>query len=140
MKVNESQEKLRTAAIRASGDLGLPLPRLQLTWVQDAEQDQESAGCEGVSRWLCFYDLLIPCDRYDIRNFNQCELPAFTGFRAGFTKVSGEMKLGHLDSPFRDGCHAEWDARLLKLPVYIVNGEQCRMVEPRKTAAPAATT
>lgn len=97
--------------------LGLPLPRLQLTWAN------ESHG-----HWLCHYELLIPVQKFDIRNESG---RGYIALPIGITQVGSErgpvLRDGTLDAPFRDGAHAKWDSdRLGGIPIFTVYGSLCR--------------
>lgn len=97
-------------------ELGLPLPRLQLTWEKLPEPD----------KWVCKYEMLMPLPKGDIRNERKW---GFLAASLGGTKVGssqGPVKLGKLDTPFRDGAHILWDAIHLAMPAFVVYGDMYR--------------
>jgi hypothetical protein len=106
--MNEANEHAKE--VFDSKELGLPLPRLQLTWIKTGDET-----------YLVRYDMLIPVGKYDIRN---------EAFESGFciapissTKVtssSGPIRCGKVDKPFRDGAHANWDSDRLGIPAFAV--------------------
>lgn len=102
----------------------LPLPRLQLTWEKIDDHD-----------WLVRYELIMPVDRYDIRDGEDAGADGRKGYIAA--KMSGGTKVGRgsrspierdgvLDAPFRDGAHAQWDAITLGIPAFVVYGDTYR--------------
>lgn len=96
-------------ALAESASLGLPLPRLQLTWCGS----------------YCYYDLLFPCSEFDIR---QIEDTRMAKAELGKTKcerldgVPGCETYG-TDTPYRDGVHAGQDSKVLSFPAFVVNGK-----------------
>ena len=117
----------------------LPLPRLQLTW-EDL----------GGGKWHCNYDILIPVEKFDIRNngpepeYEVGAGPGYTEGRLGQTKVTstqGPLKpeyedgcrtgKTYLDTPFRDGAHAAWDSFTLGIPAFVVYQDRVKAIEPR---------
>lgn len=122
--------------MRAYADLwaGLPMPRLQLRYdpkpiaksKRRAEIARSKRICESMGlpyhedySWLCSYELVLPVDKYDIRNDR---------YGVGFILVPiSQTKIGTSripqsgDTPFRDGSHAFWDSKELGwLPIYSV--------------------
>lgn len=101
-------------------DLGLPLPRLQLTWEQlDKPEDGYT--------WICRYELILPLPKFDIRNDGKdgaCgEGPGYYTAELGGTRTTregGPNRYGKLDTPFRDGSHITWDSVTLGLPAFVV--------------------
>ena len=112
------------------------IPRLELVWTQEDE-----------NRWTCNYDLVLPLDRLDCRgtfdnkpekqrpeshrvvwlDADNCKrIPLgrteITGGK-GNSKVSAD---GHIDTPFRDGAHIQWDSDKLGLRKFVVCGEAIR--------------
>ena len=103
----------------------LPSPRVQLCW-EDNPDPKETYW-----KTLCWYELVIPATRDgvgDIRTDGSKKRPK--------TKRGGNYTDGvnlivvlsctkttvtkHLDIPFRDGCHAKWDAEELGgLPIIV---------------------
>ena len=97
-------------------ELGLPLPRLQLTWEQTANPE----------KWLCKYEMLMPLPKWDIRNERKW---GFYAASLGGTEVGRQGppdRWGKLDTPFRDGAHVLWDAIHLGMPEFVVYGEKYR--------------
>lgn len=104
----------------------LPAPRIQLRWVEST-----ATGWA----WECHYELVIKLDKYDIRaevykgerllKKRRSELvvpikkPSVrSGGGIPCTWQKGER---YFDSPYRDGAHANWDAKQLgDLPVYVI--------------------
>lgn len=113
-------------AINASKTLSLPLLRLQLTW----ERAKDSP------KWLCHYSLLVPVDKYDIRNLDErgFAIAAFghTATTPGRTDWEPRYSDGTLETPFRDGSHAAWDSCRLKIPAFVVYGDQWQAVEAKR--------
>lgn len=91
---------------------GLPSPRLELEWKPISNDWEERE---------CIYSLVIPLREHDIRreDNNKSELK----IEIGRTTVKGgryPVNNGKVDTPFRDGVHAMWDAKILNLPVWAV--------------------
>lgn len=110
----------------------LPAPRLQLRWEPDNGQRRRFSDED----WLCHYELVLPLGEYDIRREiydddgeqigERSELilavkpPTIRGGpgRPPCTNPDGSL---YADEPFRDGVHAQWDARVLGgWPVYVI--------------------
>lgn len=104
----------------------LPAPRLQLRW----------AEAEPSSRypWACHYELVLPLGEHDIRResydddgkctVGPCEAvipmkpPTLRGGNAPCENPDGTL---YCDTPFRDGAHANWDAKVLgNPPIYVI--------------------
>lgn len=117
------------SAVTATAKLGLPLPRLQLTWV----------GTDNPCEWRCLYCLLVPVDKYDIRNTDEC---GFTFATFGATKATFGAprepveRDGEIMTPFRDGAHASWDSWRLRIPAYAVYGGRCKAIDPKQAEYP----
>lgn len=93
--------------------LGLPLPRLQLTWQKSDEANE----------WFCHYELLVPAPNWDIRNEAErgyIPIPINTT-KVGTSRTPAQPD-GKLSTPFRDGVHVANDAAALKLRAYVVWG------------------
>jgi len=111
---------------------GLPLPRLELFWEKENENDPN---------WLkknCYYGLVLPIRATDIRQDEEESGTLWVSI--GATSVTGgasehqspdsesygrPVRLTKdnkyvVNCPFRDGAHASWDASVLKLPVWVV--------------------
>lgn len=104
----------------------LPAPRLQLRWEPSADS---------IYQWKCHYELVIPLDKFDIRAeqkgprggcrppLKELAIPMKPPTLRGSTQtpctsVSGER---YCDTPFRDGAHAHWDAKVLgDPPIYVI--------------------
>lgn len=99
--------------IEKSMELGLPVPRLQLTWTEHND---------GVYNRICFYDLILPCT--DGRNMNEKYNYLFV--RLGKTKTGGQY--GKLDRPMRDGLHIKREMQSLNIPGYIVENNEFKQV------------
>jgi hypothetical protein len=106
------------AALRATQDLGMPCPRLQFTWVLQGEQ-------EDMYNTVCLYTLVLPLRDSDIRCEGEEGAKVRREWHAliGATRIGGNTPLIHgnrVDTPFRDGAHANWDAEKLGLQVWAV--------------------
>lgn len=111
-----ASRKEKLDCLHATEKLGLPCPRLQLTWMnRDGKWNLKE----------CLYTIVIPLRDLDLRaedangNFVHHELHA----DIGDTLCEGRGKPihnGEVDAPFRDGAHALWDSEVLHLPVYCV--------------------
>lgn len=118
---------------------GLPLPRLQLRWHykpvpksepqrrKDIALSKRMSAEMGVKytedeAWDCFYELVLPVDKYDIRNerygVNFILIPISWARR---TSTSTPCEWDATDDTFRDGAHAFWDSKALGwLPIFVV--------------------
>jgi hypothetical protein len=109
----------------------LPVPRLQIEWEAGAS-DRE---------WIVWYELIMPLRSHDGRKcssrrannkgFGWCD-GTNMHYHMGRTNIQGGLgpvHLGVIDTPFRDGAHARWDAAVLKLPVYAVYGDDACKIE-----------
>jgi hypothetical protein len=106
----------------------LPAPRLQLRW---AARDQDSQY-----QWECHYELVLPLGEYDIRreqydddgdelpSISELVVPIKPPTRRGSSSASMPCvhKGAHFyDTPFRDGAHAQWDAKALgNIPIFVI--------------------
>ena len=133
-----------------------PAPRLQLRWEGGEEKSRftDMWGKEHVDReWRCFYELVMPLDEFDIRHEiwkdgeqvgTRDELVIAMGegcTKRGATKVPCDLDDGtqYADDPFRDGAHAQWDAKLLGgLPVYVIAPDGIALKVERPERAEAA--
>ncbi|MEN7531927.1 hypothetical protein [Cupriavidus sp. DL-D2] len=110
----------------------LPAPRLELRWVKTGKTWQSRE---------CAYCLVLPLDEFDVRredencNKTRGELTV----EICRTRVQGGREQGpiwddkYIDTPYRDGVHAIWDAKHLgNLPIYAVCGDKAKLHEPRK--------
>lgn len=117
----------------------LPAPRLQLRWAHSTLR----AGYN----WECHYELVIPLGKYDIRAEQQgprggkkpslkelvipMKEPSIRGSEVTpcTAHPSGER---YYDSPFRDGAHAIWDAKLLgNLPIFVIAPDGMAFARPQ---------
>lgn len=93
----------------------LPIPRLEIEWVERNAYDGY--------QWECRYVLV----RRHLLGDVEC-VPL------GSTKVgrSQPPEIGneHMDLPFRDGVHIQWDARHLGFPAFVRYGDQVRPIDP----------
>lgn len=121
VELDDSDEAKPVPAPKWS-ELGMPLPRLQLTW------EKLDKPVDGYN-WVCKYEMLMPLTKYDIRNE-----PNYWGFYAaslGGTRSDREGppdRWGKLEAPFRDGAHALWDAIHLGMPAFVVYGDKYRRI------------
>lgn len=118
---------------------GLPLPRLQLRWApkpvanSEPKRRADIALSKRVSRmmsleyqpdmaWDCFYEMVLPVDRNDIRN--ELYGAGFIIIPISWSRRTGQhppCRNGRIDDPFRDGAHAFWDSKSLGwLPIFVV--------------------
>ncbi|MFM0495633.1 hypothetical protein [Paraburkholderia caledonica] len=105
----------------------LPAPRLQLRW---AASDLRSGY-----QWECHYELVLPLGEYDIRREQYddegnevgkidelivpMKQPSLRG-GSGTPCTAGDGSR-YCDSPYRDGAHALWDAKILgNPPVFVI--------------------
>lgn len=103
---------------------GLPVPRLQLVWLSgepDAEQMVEE---------VCLYVMVFEVDKADGRNLREWQSPLtpFTAVVMGETKCKGRVRTDPLDTPFRDGCHIQWDAKRFGYPMFVSRGAMLRQL------------
>ena len=121
------------ALLRPTEGRRLPLPRLQLVW--------EDGGRDGdlyVS--YCRYVVVIPVDRYDVRNLaaDKDAGPGWTAALLGTTRCRSGRQAADLETPFRDGCHIEWDAAALGWPAYVSRGAAWRQLPGKPGVAGVA--
>lgn len=102
--------------IDESGDTGgLPVPRLELRWV---EHNENSLGYQ----YYCRYDL-VKChltgsvDRIPLGGTSSSRGPDI-------------VKNGKVDTPFRDGAHIRFDAREMGLPAYAIYKDTVTELDP----------
>lgn len=101
-------------------DYNIVEPHLRLRWEKTERADY----------WLCYYELVIPLDKADIRRevYKDGKLIAervcnvvSMGSPTKRTSTRVPCCYGDWDAPFRDGAHAMWDAaKLGNLPVYVI--------------------
>ena len=108
----------------------LPAPRLELRW---------APGTEGWGSCTCFYNLVLPLDKYDVRRERtrkKGERIAELTMEIGATQRMGgggsPLQEWGIATPYRDGAHALWDAKLLgNLPIYAVCEGKAQLVAYR---------
>lgn len=101
----------------------LPAPRLELRW---SSLDRSRT---------CDYNLVLPLREHDIRREDGDgeQVRSVLTVRIGQTKVDGPSPLRThqgetwIETPLRNGVHAQWDAEHLKLPVYVVAGGKAQL-------------
>lgn len=118
----------------------LPAPRLQLRW---AEAEPNELG----RQWACHYELVLPLGKHDIRREVYNEDGEMTGKVSelvaplkpptlrGSSSTPCEAKDGtrYYDAPYRDGAHAQWDAKALGgLPIYVIGPDGKAFERPNK--------
>ncbi len=106
----------------------LPVPRLQLRWTA-AEPNARNY------EWACHYELVIPLDEYDIRREDYDDdghctkgppwavIPMKPPSLRGSSQTPCQAGDGsrYYDPPYRDGAHAQWDAKVLgNPPIYVI--------------------
>lgn len=105
----------------------LPAPRLQLRWSPSAIKPEY--------KWLCHYELVLPLQKGDIRRdvydddgeligeISELAIPINPptmreSTRAPCTALDGSR---YYDDPYRDGAHAQLDAKVLGgLPIFVI--------------------
>jgi hypothetical protein len=83
----------------------LPSPRIQLRW-----EHAEDGGC------FCHYELVFPLEKGDVRNdggAGHCVVALNRGYKSSPYKAETD---GSIRVPWRDGVHANLDARHLGNP------------------------
>jgi hypothetical protein len=91
---------------------------LEITW----KAEEDDAG----NNWLAVYELVMPVQKNDIRDKGD----GFMRLEIGKTKVRVGAKEfpinkeGDVETPFRDGCHAKWDAETLAVEAWAVYGNR----------------
>jgi hypothetical protein len=118
----------------------MPAPRLELRWI-----DLEKPHVDHYEYTVeCVYSLVLPLGEFDIRRERVAddgtELPDAPTHSAelGRTRSTGNStkryweKEDAIDTPYRDGAHAHWDAKHLgNLPIYAVAAGRAMLVAPR---------
>ncbi len=113
----------------------MPCPRLEFRWIKEGESWYERE---------CVYGLVLPLGKYDIRHTDPEDHPTEKVLEIGRTKVTGgngqpPIYDGKVDTPFRDGAHAQWDCDALggHIPIVAVCGDVATIVEkqPKRTSA-----
>ncbi len=114
----------------------MPCPRLELRWIKTGDTWTERE---------CAYSIVIPLAEHDIRREDKegNKVRRELTVEIGRTRVTGGMgdepiwDGKKVDTPYRDGAHALWDAEHLHLPVYAVCGDSAMLFLSR-TASQAA--
>jgi hypothetical protein len=118
---------------------GLPMPRLQLRWANkpvpqkavaaDQRMADKMAASMGLpshkeQKWDCFYEMVLPVDKYDIRNeyyeVGFIIIPISWTRRGNTAENLPCSRQGQLDTPYRDCSHAFWDSKALGWPPIFV--------------------
>lgn len=119
------------------------IPRLQLRW--------EKAPGPQRGYYFCHYELVLPLDKDDIRGKlydknDKVKKERLTEFVVPMkppqtretssttgpcTYLEGGKLVYFYDTPYRDGAHAHWDAKLLgNLPIYVIAEDGTAIEEP----------
>jgi hypothetical protein len=106
----------------------LPSPRLELRWIKTGKDWTKSE---------CVYSLVIPLDELDVRRTDVQGNPTEKFLEIGRTKrdcnndTSPILCDGSVDTPFRDGAHAQWDKKALggQLPIVAICGDTWSFVK-----------
>lgn len=150
----DDQASVDLTPLGAEVTVGTPRsPRLQLRWTAHEGPVREAlTPWKGQRTWACHYELVIPLDEFDIRRdvyddgevigqIDELVIP----IKCPSLRTSSHEPCTwkddplHFDTPFRDGAHAHWDAKLLgNLPVYVVSIGGTYLQE-RKAARPEQT-
>lgn len=110
----------------------IPCPRLELRW-----EKIEQAETEEFPRfnWQCVYSMVLPLGEYDIRSTDVEGNPREKFLEIGITKtsMSGDripVYDGKVDTPYRDGAHAQWDCKALggSIPIVAICGDVVTIV------------
>jgi len=110
----------------------LPLPRLEMRWKIVGPEERH-----------CVYDLVMPADKYDLRNVHEFKKDGYFRVHVRTCKQSGSPvgpgtnwpdwpvePDGGIRLPFRDAAHIAWDSFVLKIPAFIVHGRKAMVIEP----------
>lgn len=104
----------------------LPAPRLQLRWEESTDARWQ---------WMCHYELVLPLSKHDIRgeqegprggrrpNLTELVVPIKppSTRNSNATPCTGQDGSRYCDTPYRDGAHALWDAKVLgNPPIYVI--------------------
>ena len=118
-------------------EANLPVPRLHFVLMDRGKYDM--AGLE-VRVDVCYYLLIFPVIKWDIRNLNKGEgdiglEPGWTATVLGITTIRGgkaDVPESYLEPPFRDGVHAKYDSRtfggFFGIPTYVSRGAKYRLI------------
>ena len=105
--------------VKLSGAQTLPVPRLEIVYVQD---DPESWASWRTLYRLVYRHLLGHCVAIPLGE---------TAIRGGGD--APPIRSGKIDLPFRDGAHIRTEARTLRLPAFAVCGDVVESIPPRET-------
>ena len=128
----QAEKTLMSAPVHA---VVMPCPRLEFRWIKEGESWYERE---------CVYSLVLPFGKYDIRHTDPEDHPTEKVLEIGRTRVTGgngdpPIYDGKVDTPFRDGAHAQWDCDALggHIPIVAVCGDVATIVEkqPKRTSA-----
>jgi hypothetical protein len=99
-------------------------PALVLLWKRDHADPH---------KWTCKYFLSMPRDYCDCRHEGGCVRTKMgeTNCRMGRAEWTPLESDGSIYTPFRDGCHASWDAHQLGLPAYVVALGHVQEIQPK---------
>jgi hypothetical protein len=79
---------------------------------------------------------VIPLQEADLRRENSRgkDVRNILKLKMGKTLVDGGVSVrnGIVESPYRDGCHALWDSKVLGIPAYAVYGDTFTLIKPRR--------
>lgn len=107
----------------------MPAPRLELRW----------SRFKGWAQRRCYYNLVLPLQEHDIRREDKDgnQVRSVLTVNIGMTESTGsyesplDERHQFIPTPFRDGAHAGWDAKVLGgLPVFAVADGKARLVPP----------
>lgn len=106
----------------------LPSPRLEFRWSKDGDT---------WNKRICTYSLVVPLGQYDIRRETENGKLDVFSVVLNTTNVSGgkglPMTSEEIDTPYRDGAHAQWDSiHLGNPPIYAVCDGFAMLVEKDK--------
>jgi hypothetical protein len=109
-----------------------PCPRFEFLWERIEEAD---------FNWRCVYSLVIPLGEFDIRRTDAKNNPTEMKLEIGKTRTrigrGFPVCNGEVETPFRDGVHAQWDCDALggHIPIVAVCGDEWRLVvkQPKET-------
>ncbi len=107
------------------------MARLQLRWTPDGDTKDS---------WMCFYELLLPLDKHDIRRegadgekVRDCMVWEICKTRVGRTTVPCAKGF---EAPFRDGAHAHWDSQKLRgIPIVCITPDGRVIPQPEPSNA-----
>ncbi len=124
--MNEQKDEASTTTFLSADSL--PAPRLELRWHRKGETWH---------RRECAYNLVLPLREFDLRCENEDGevVRKEKTIELGRTAVSGTRApdcYGTIDTPFRDSAHAQWDAEVLRLPIYAVCDDKAMLYQPSK--------